>query len=52
MNMYTKQIAKLLNVSIDVALKVQEEMECNGFDFSEASARTFNREVKATFASL
>lgn len=46
MNMYTKQIAALLNVSLDVALKVQSQMECNGVDFSECSTRTFNKEAK------
>lgn len=48
MNYYTREIAKILNVSLEEARKVQDEMECNGFDFSEASDRTFKRDVKLT----
>ena len=47
MNMYTKQIAALLNITLELALQVQSQMECNGVDFSECSTRTFNKEAKA-----
>ena len=36
MNIYTREIAKILEISLDDALRIQDEMECNGFDFSEA----------------
>lgn len=52
MNFYTKEIANLLNISLEMALKVQDEMECNGFDFSEATDRQFNREAKMCFAVI
>jgi hypothetical protein len=46
MNMYTKQIAALLKISLDQALAVQSQMDINGVDFSECSTRTFNKEAK------
>ena len=46
MNIYTHEIAKILNVSTEVALAVQHEMECNQFDFSEATERQFRQAVK------
>lgn len=46
MNIYTHEIAKMFNVSLDVALKIQTEMECNAFDFSEATDNQFKREAK------
>lgn len=46
MNIYTKNIAALLKITIENALKVQDQMERNGVDFSECSTRTFNKEAK------
>ena len=46
MNIYTKEIAALLKISLEEALKVQDQMACNGVDFSECSTRTFNKEAK------
>ena len=46
MNIYTKNIAALLKITIEEALKVQDQMERNGIDFSECSTRTFNKEAK------
>ena len=46
MNMYTKEIAALLKISLEEARIVQDQMECNGVDFSECSTRTFNKEAK------
>jgi hypothetical protein len=46
MNIYTKEIAALLKITIEEALKVQDQMACNGVDFSECSTRTFNKEAK------
>ena len=46
MNIYTKNIASLLNITLEEARKVQDQMEGNGIDFSEVSKRTFNKEAK------
>ena len=46
MNIYTKNIAALLKITIEEASKVQDQMERNGVDFSECSTRTFNKEAK------
>lgn len=46
MNYYTREIAKILEISIEDALRIQNEMECNGFDFSEATQNQFIREIK------
>lgn len=52
MNMYTFEIAKLLKISNEEAVKVQNEMECWGFDFSESSTREFNRAAREAFAEI
>lgn len=52
MNYYTREIAKILNVSLEEARKVQDEMECNGFDFSEATDRQFKREAKYCYETI
>ena len=46
MNYYTRQIAKILDIDIEDALRIQDEMQCNGFDFSECTANQFMREIK------
>lgn len=52
MNYYTREIAKILNVSLEVAEQVQYEMECNDFDFSEATDRAFKREAKLAYSMI
>ena len=52
MNAYTRQIAALLKISLELAVQVQDRMSCNGVDFSECSTRTFNKEAKAAYAEL
>jgi DNA-binding transcriptional regulator YhcF (GntR family) len=52
MNIYTRQIAALLNIDLNTALRVQNEMECNGFDFSEATDRQFKREAKFCYETI
>lgn len=52
MNIYTRQIAALLNIDVETAVKVQYEMECNGFDFSEATDRQFKREAKFCYEMI
>jgi len=47
MNGYTKEIAELLNISIEEAKKVQDYMEEEiGIDYSECTQRQFNSSVK------
>ena len=46
MNQDTRNIAALLNVSLEVAKAIQSQMGENGVDFSECSTRTFNKEAK------
>lgn len=46
MNIYTRKIASLLKITAEEARKVQDQMERNGLDFSEASTRTFNKEAR------
>jgi len=46
MNYYTREIAKFLDISLEDALRIQDEMECNGFDFSESTTTQFIREIK------
>jgi DNA-directed RNA polymerase specialized sigma subunit len=46
MNIYTKNIAAFLKITIEEALKVQDQMERNGIDYSECTTRTFNKEAR------
>jgi hypothetical protein len=46
MNQVTRDIAAILEISLDDAVRIQYEMECNGFDFSEATTNQFMREIK------
>ena len=47
MNIYTKNIAELLNVSAEEAKKVQDYIDEEiGLDYSECSTREFNNAVK------
>ena len=52
MNMYTREIAKILNISLEDAVKVQDEMECNGIDYSECTKAEFKREAKYAYSTL
>ena len=52
MNTVTHDIATYLKIALEVALKVQDAMECDGFDFSEASDRTFKREAKYQYSLI
>ena len=46
MNMYTKAIISLFNVSEEVAKTIQFQMECSDFDFSEATDKQFKQEAE------
>lgn len=46
MNQLTKDIAKWLDISIEDAIKVQDEMGAMGADFSEMSLRSLKRMAK------
>lgn len=51
MNALTKHIAEMLNIQIEVAIKVQEILESPGnIDLSEASQRTIDRAIKEAYA--
>ena len=52
MNIYTRQIAELLSISLEDAERVQYEMECNDFDFSEATYRQIKREALFCYSML
>ena len=52
MNIYTRNIAALLKISLEEALTVQNLMEEDGFDFSEATTAEFNREAKYQFKNM
>ena len=49
MNMYTRQIAELLKIDLEIAKEVQYEMMCSGLDFSECSNREFNKMARECF---
>lgn len=52
MNGYTKDIAALLNVDIETALKIQKTIdEQNLLDYSECSTTRFNKVVKYVYNS-
>ena len=52
MNQTTRDIMALLKIDADTAIQVQYKMMESGFDFSEASRKAFNREVKVCFALI
>jgi hypothetical protein len=52
MNQATRDIMALLKIDAQTAIQVQYKMMESGFDFSEASRKAFNREVKVCFALI
>ena len=53
MNGYTKQIASLLKVDLDVAVMVQEYIDSKWLlDWSECSERKFRQVVRQVYALL
>ena len=46
MNIYTKKIISIFNVSEKVARTIQFQMECSDFDFSEATDKKFKQEAE------
>ena len=49
MNGYTKEIAKLLDVPMILAMCIQDRME---IDFSECTQEEFNKEAKLVYSLL
>ena len=49
MNIYTKQIAKLLGIPLELAMQVQDRMQ---IDFSECSEKEFNREARLVYSIM
>jgi hypothetical protein len=52
MNIHTRNIAELLSISLEDAERVQYEMECNDFDFSEATDCQFKREALFCYSMI
>lgn len=53
MNGYTKEIAELLNISIEEAKKVQDYLEVEiGIDYSECTQREFVLSVKLAASEM
>lgn len=47
MNGYTKEIAAMLNISLDEALRIQDYIEEEiGIDYSECTQNQFNKAVR------
>ena len=46
MNLYTDMIMKLFSCDIDMAIKIQHEMECTDFKFSSSTTASFNIAAK------
>jgi len=49
MNIYTKDVIKLLKIDEKMADKVLSEMQASGLDFSECSTREFNEVAKLCY---
>ena len=47
-----QEIAKLLNISEEIAFKVLEQMFLLGIDFSECSNKEFKNTAKEVFANI
>ena len=52
MNMYTREIADMLKISLDAALQIQDYLERSCFDFSESSNAKLKREAKLAKTEL
>jgi hypothetical protein len=52
MNIVTREIAEGLKISLEDALRVQNEMECDGFDFSECSTRQLVSTAKRIYKDI
>jgi hypothetical protein len=52
MNIVTREIAEGLQISLEDALRVQTEMECDGFDFSECSTRQLVSTAKRIYKDM
>lgn len=52
MNIYTHEIANLLNVDLETAMKVQEYLEYEDFDFSESSSAKLKRHTKQALKEI
>jgi len=48
----TQEIAKLLNVSIEIAEKVRDEMDNSGIDYSECDQAEFDATARACYETI
>tara|TARA_R110000772_G_scaffold36260_1_gene86894 strand:+ start:350 stop:514 length:165 start_codon:yes stop_codon:yes gene_type:complete len=46
MRLVIKQIIKVLSVTEDIARKIEFQMECTDFNFSQATSQEFLQEAK------
>lgn len=47
-----KDLMALLNIDLETAKLVDDQMARNGVDFSGCSTRTFNKEAKAAYGEI
>lgn len=52
MNLITREIAEMLKINLEEALRVQTMLECEAFDFSECSTATLKRNAKRIWKEL
>jgi hypothetical protein len=52
MNIYTRNIAANLKVTLGDAVLIQHALECDGFDFSECTDRQLYREAKRAYIEI
>jgi len=52
MRLVIKDIIKALNVTEEVAKKVEFQMQCTDFDFSQATSQEFLQEAKYALMDL
>jgi len=52
MNKVTRDIMQLLLVDCETALQVQDMMDCNGVEYSQCTAKQFQREVRSAYEQL
>ncbi len=48
----TQEIARLLDVSIEIAEKVRDEMDDSGIDYSECEQAEFDDTARACYAEI
>lgn len=52
MNYVTHEIAEFLKVTLEIALKVQTQLEMEDFDFSECSTASLKKKAKRVLKEM